>query len=346
MKTVLKIMMLSLFLSQLVGQAEAARNNGKKIVESAKMVAPLKHVKPRYTLREVLDAWKRSAEEAERYFGTFASPAGEYLIPAKPEVTEVPIEELSTPLTSAVREMFGDKKSIKGLDLSGPGYASLEGIDEVPGISEVEVLNLNFCKVTDLSPLIHLPNLKLLLLLHNPPIVISQLKHFKNIIGVQVGGSDVRDIHVKMLGKLHWLKQLNLMISQVRDISPLTKLKKLEILHLGGNNLSDISPLKKLRNLRDLSLLENRITDISPLKSLKKLRLLSLYKNNVKDVSPLEKLKKLEFLELVENPITQLDISDNPKLTFVDVRDTPIDPQAIKRNDNPDLVVLTGSSED
>lgn len=120
-----------------------------------------------------------------------------------------------------------------------------------------------------------------------------------------------------VIGKLPDLRVLDLGRSHVTDISPLVNLK-LEMLMLGMcHNLKDITPLKKIKSLKELLLFKTSVDDISSLKglSLEKLDIsktkvsdISALKNmplfglrlmdcNIKDYSVLKTLKQLQFLE-------------------------------------------------
>jgi Leucine-rich repeat (LRR) protein len=85
-----------------------------------------------------------------------------------------------------------------------------------------------------------------------------------------------------------------------------SKFKNLRKLNLLGTNLSNISFLKGLTHLTELSLTHNQITDISPLRDLINLKELYLSGNQITDISPLIRLTKLERLYLGGNKIRSL----------------------------------------
>ena len=78
----------------------------------------------------------------------------------------------------------------------------------------------------------------------------------------------------------------------------------LTFLALGNNSISDISQLSGLTKLERLGLFYNQIIDISTLSGLTKLERLGLGYNQINDVSALENLTSLNQLDLVGNPIT------------------------------------------
>lgn len=70
---------------------------------------------------------------------------------------------------------------------------------------------------------------------------------------------------IEGLGKLKYLKRLDLSNNQIRNIKKLERLKSLTHLNLSNNKIDDIENLehlKKLPNLRYLNLIGNKITDM------------------------------------------------------------------------------------
>ncbi|MDQ1350406.1 MAG: internalin, partial [Acidobacteriota bacterium] len=97
---------------------------------------------------------------------------------------------------------------------------------------------------------------------------------------------------------------LNLCDIKLGDLSTsISKFKNLRKLNLLNTQLSDVSFLKGLVYLFELSLTGNQITDISPLRELIKLKELYLSDNRITDISPLIGLTKLERLYLDRNKI-------------------------------------------
>jgi len=150
-------------------------------------------------------------------------------------------------------------------------------------IVDSDEVKINYNRLTDLSPLSGLKNLKELNLRNN------QIKN------------------LSPLSKLTNLTSLNLYDNPISDISPLSGLKKMEILFFGDNEtqLKDLSPLSKLTNLKELYFIGYQIDDISPLSRLTELTDLSLH-CNIDDISPLSGLTNLTRLVLVNDQISDL----------------------------------------
>lgn len=102
---------------------------------------------------------------------------------------------------------------------------------------------------------------------------------------------------------------LDLLNSNITDISPIEDLTSLVTLALDANNISNLSPLQNLTNLTNLILDGNNITDLEPISNLVNLESLELADNNISDVTPLLTLTNLNYLGLSYNFI-----SDEQKL--------------------------------
>jgi internalin A len=120
---------------------------------------------------------------------------------------------------------------------------------------------LDSTKVRDFSPLVGLEKL-----------------NYLSIDGEQLGG----------IGVLKNLPNLGLLVSNVRDCSPISALVNLKRLTLwNGGKLSDLSPLSSLIHLESLVIRgENSVSDLSPLKDLPKLEKVRVYGSKVTDFSP------------------------------------------------------------
>lgn len=188
--------------------------------------------------------------------------------------------------------------------------SSLEGIQNLPNLTQVQIeggqlsdlsalkslikltyMDLNNCQISDLTPLKELINLEHLTL------------RFNNI-------SDISP-----LSGLTKLKELGLGTNKINDLSPLKALTNLESLDFGFNPLNDINVLSNLTNLTNLSFNQTKVSDISSLQNLTKLTNLSIVIGQVTDVSPLSNLTNLTALNLDSNKIS--DINPLKNLTYL-----------------------------
>lgn len=118
------------------------------------------------------------------------------------------------------------------------------------------------------------------------------------------------------------LQTLSLHAHNVSDITPLTQLSKLTNLTLStGLNDQDLKLLANLKNLTHLDLHANyHIRDVSPLTSLTNLTNLDLSDNDISDVKPLASLTNLTSLDLSENDLSDVSsLASLPNLTDLKV---------------------------
>lgn len=99
------------------------------------------------------------------------------------------------------------------------------------------------------------------------------------------------------------LTDLELRVSTVSTLAPITDLTQLVALRITGGSVQDLSPLRGLTNLRLLTLNKLGITDISELKGLVKLMELELRRNEITNLDPLEDLQELYMLKVDYNPL-------------------------------------------
>jgi serine/threonine protein kinase len=104
--------------------------------------------------------------------------------------------------------------------------------------------------------------------------------------------------------------EVNLHNRSVSDISELSRLTKVETLRLGANGLSDLSPISGLATLTHLYLGPNPIRgNLSPLSGLTNLTTLVLSETGTSDISALSALSgltKLSYLDLRSNGISDI----------------------------------------
>ena len=137
-------------------------------------------------------------------------------------------------------------------------------------ITDIEGLDLSHHRISDLSPLSALANLKWVSLRNNR---ISDLSPLKELIN---------------------LERIYLDYNQVSDLSPLSELTNLSAIKIDNNRISNLSPLIPLINLQSIFLRYNQITDVSPLAGLSSIESVSLTGNQIQDFSPLDHLGSVD----------------------------------------------------
>lgn len=244
------------------------------------------------------------------------------------EVIEFEDNKLEQAIREAIEKMEGDLLiddviNLKELNASGRGIVSLEGIEYLQNLTNLNLgydgatLDRNF--IEDLSPLANLSKLKELYLGSNE---ISNLTPLNNLIDIEILDLfDNKIVTIDALENLVGLKSLEISNNQLEDIKPLQNLTSLETLRLRNNQLTEIDDLADLTNLKTLSLGRNELTDISALENLTKLEGLFLSRNLIGDIKVFNNLYLLTDLNfsgnLVEDISVLADLTNLQSLHFV-----------------------------
>ncbi|MEG4287624.1 leucine-rich repeat domain-containing protein [Microcoleus sp. C2C3] len=171
-------------------------------------------------------------------------------------------------------------------------------------LSNLTELNLNWNKITDITPLSALTNLTYLNLNYNQITDITGLSALTNLTYLSLSANPITDI--TGLSALTNLTYLDLSANQITDITGLSALTNLTDLNLFGNQITDITGLSALTNLTYLNLYQNQITDITGLSALTNLTDLALGHNQIIDITGLSGLTNLTDLDLEMNQIIDI----------------------------------------
>ncbi|PHR99508.1 MAG: hypothetical protein COA78_24910 [Blastopirellula sp.] len=202
---------------------------------------------------------------------------------------------------------------------------SVLGNDFFDEVVEVGFENLT---VTDISQLTHLQSIETVVLVDPQNVDLSPLGSLKNLDSLDITFSSEKSytaknmeelskldcslnilLHGQLIDDLTPVQQLNnireleLIHTEVNDLSPLSDLMQLELLDIDGANVTDLTPLAKLINLRVLKLDTLEAKDLSPLSDLTQLEELHIVGSGFTDITPLAKLVKLRDLRLVGPPV-------------------------------------------
>ena len=223
---------------------------------------------------------------------------------------------------------------LKKLDLPG-NRLTLEDVKSqeiLKNIKNLEILNLNNNKITNIKVINQLNNLKHLYLLGNNNII--ELKQIEDIISnldvLQVSTESLKTILNCDVNKI---TTLNIMGSQLTEIPDLSKLTKLSKLNIGTNpNISNFDILSKAINLTYLSMSNNnlhgRMIDFTKLINLvyldlsnntlwsEELENLKVLKNNTNLTINLSNNSIIDATALLElNPNTKINLTGNINLS-------------------------------
>ena len=201
--------------------------------------------------------------------------------------------------------------NLNTLDIPNRQITDLTGLKHAHNLRVLklgeESINGNYANsnaVSNLSPLLSLPQLTALDLGGNSISDISALRGLTQLTYLSLGNNSISDI--SGLGSLTRLTSLDLGNNSILDISALRGLTQLKILYLYNNLVSDISALAGLTQLTQLFLWDNSISDISALRGLTQLTQLFLWDNSISDISALRGLTQLTYLSLGNNSISDV----------------------------------------
>src|SRR6202035_326924 len=129
------------------------------------------------------------------------------------------------------------------------------------------------------------------------PCIFPMMTQLK---GCFLGAGEYDDL--TPLQKLTTLQDLNISLSQVKDLHAIEGLKGLDRLDVSHTLIGDddMKSIGNLVNLTELTLDEDQITDLTPVANLTKLTLLSIKKTGVKSLAPLAQLKTLKKLYIAD----------------------------------------------
>ena len=164
---------------------------------------------------------------------------------------------------------------------------------------DTEVIDLVNVSIVTLSPLVDLPNLRVLRIRNtNPhrsgggmPLDLAALAQCQHLTVLELPGHNIRSLEgVEWLPNL---RTLDLSSSRVEDIAPLARLPALTSLKLRHTRLANIDSLASVATLQHLDIAHTRVPDITALRGLTALQTLDLRATLVDDLSALHQMSSL-----------------------------------------------------
>jgi len=200
-------------------------------------------------------------------------------------------------LIKKIEQRIGKPLVVRELDLSYNSY----GLNEQ---HQLIGLNLNHCKLNDISFLSQFTQLQRLYLFNNQITDLTSLKELKSLTNLNLSFNQITNLTA--LKELKSLTTLYLSNNKITDLAALKELKSLTTLNLSNNEITEIASLEVLKSLTTLNLTRNQITELAALKELKSLTTLDLIANKITDLTALKYLKNIAYLDLNHNQITNL----------------------------------------
>ena len=124
-----------------------------------------------------------------------------------------------------------------------------------PDLGKVKTLDLTRKKISDVSDLKGLRQVRWLWLNSNQICDVSALRELRQLTSLHLESNQLGD--TDSLKELRQLKELSINHNQIRDVSALKELRQLRYLDLGFNQVTDLSALKELKLLTHLDLRNN-----------------------------------------------------------------------------------------
>ena len=192
----------------------------------------------------------------------------------------------------------GHFRALRCNDPDGDGIGTLQGIEQLVSLQEV---NLAFNHFTDAGPLANLPHLTSVDLSHNQLTTLPVFRAANNIRRLELNFNQLRNL--EWLGKQDFaaLQILSLAHNEISGIDTVPQLTELRELDLRGNRVSDIHFLRSLHGLEMLDLGSNAIADLTGIDAPGGLRRLFLDRNAIENIGPLAGLANLEVLDIAHN---------------------------------------------
>ncbi|MDL2214036.1 chitobiase/beta-hexosaminidase C-terminal domain-containing protein [Clostridia bacterium OttesenSCG-928-O13] len=201
-------------------------------------------------------------------------------------------------------EDFRHFANLERLQVLFCGIDDFGTLQSLSSLSRLHTLALEDNGLTDLAPVLHLPQLEEISVSFNPGATVETLAGLPQLKELEAFHCGVEDF--SFLEEMPGLKKLNLGNNAPEGLAPLAGLKQLEDLNLANCGLNDLTALEGLASLRKLALDNNALKDLAPLAPLTNLKILSLDDNSIGDLTPLDALADLQDLSFAFNSVTDL----------------------------------------
>lgn len=191
----------------------------------------------------------------------------------KPEVVVFTDPVLEAEVRKAMNKPEGDitiaeVEAVTKLEMStdwkpdAPDDTKINDISDLKYFKNLELLDLQFHAITDISPLAQLTKIHSLGLGGNRISDISVLTNLKELRFLSIFSCSAADY--SPLKELTYLQTLFISWSTIEDLSVLSDLKDLTQLYIDNTQVSDLKPIAGL-NLKSLRLEGSKVTDYSPI---------------------------------------------------------------------------------
>ncbi|NWJ50413.1 MAG: hypothetical protein HXX14_06070 [Bacteroidetes bacterium] len=196
------------------------------------------------------------------------------------------------------------RKLVKLHNVDLTGFKSIDNLDPLAKLTDLQNVNISGTKVKDLTPIRNLNFLEVLNISNCKVESLSPLRYMQNIKELDASNTDIKDLIP--ISAYSNLERLNVSGSKVDSLTYLSGLSNLSDLRFNNSKVSDLSPIKGLQNLSILQLSDTRVKDISPISSLNKLIRLDIKHTEISSLDSLTHLTSLQLLFCDQTPINNL----------------------------------------
>lgn len=215
-------------------------------------------------------------------------------------------------------------KVVKDLDLSGNNLSD-QSLDNLGKLTSLVAINISRNKLTDISFVAKMPQLRVLKFKNNLVSDISPLKANQELIDLYAGNNLIETVNFQSLSD--YLELIDLRKNFISSIEGLEKFENLLEIYLADNPIDDISPLNNLSTQYTIMLDLSNI-GMSDFRNLNTPQTIDLFlnSNNITSISHLPKIENTINLHLENNKIRHLDgvKASFPNLKGLNIRGNPI----------------------
>ncbi|MEM6411188.1 MAG: leucine-rich repeat domain-containing protein [Pseudomonadota bacterium] len=150
-----------------------------------------------------------------------------------------------------------------------------------------------------------------------------QIRNLKALLRLDLRVTEVSDL--TPISSLHDITDLYLDFTQVADLEPIRNMRTMKGLELPGTQVSDLSPLQGMPILSVLILDGTPVSDLTALEALENMKFLSLERTLVSDLEPLSGLNRMRYLNINGTSVSDLrSIEKMSDLVGLSLAGTPV----------------------
>jgi hypothetical protein len=192
--------------------------------------------------------------------------------------------------------------SLKEIDVEE--NMSVNTVEPLSKLSELESINISNTRIDDLSPLRNLTRIRYLNAANTKVDEIEALRYTFEMATLFLDNTLIDSINV--MDNFKNLKLLSMQNAPVKDFSPLNANRSLRELYATGTYINTFAPLHKIASLNTLDVSFTTIDTLPDMSNLIELKVLDISNTNINNIEPVSVLKSLEEIRFDNTTITTL----------------------------------------